>query len=132
MSSSFFSWCHWRKWGHWNLRRREILSPRLPCVTTEVWGLLLSLFASKVTWFSACGWLEMIKPMVVDFFFIGAWCYSGWCVWFENICIVFKTVPIISWTVGSQSGGISIRLGSQFMVVTAGFQPWGPQFESYG
>ena len=61
-------------WG-----RRE--SPRFPCVTPGVWELPLSLFPSEVAKFSACGFLQLIKPTVVDFCFAGGSCYSGWWVW---------------------------------------------------
>ena len=88
---------------------------------------------------------------MVGFSSIASWCYSGWWVWDSRTLAHFqgsdmspglfpdlmdwlwnfKTLPIVSWTVSSQSG-ILQSTGSQSTIIIAGFQLRGIQFESYG
>ena len=83
----------------------------------------------------------MIKPMVVSFCSVGGWCYCRW--WscdlktlaqfqrckmslglfqdFMDGYLNFNTLPIISWTVGSQSC-YSQSVVFQSLIITAGSQ----------
>ena len=78
-----------------------------------------------MAWFSVFG-------VFVDDQADGGWFLLHWrlmllwvmSVWFEGICTVFKTPPIIIWTTGSQSGAVSIS-GFPINECNCGFPIWG-------
>ena len=71
----------WTKWEHWVNLRFYVYVFRVDQGNEKGTWVKISLTAREVTWFSLCEVFMMIKLMVIGFYSIGGWCYSGWWVW---------------------------------------------------